>query len=174
MSYLLDVGIGIASGVLTSLVLFIFYTVKVRQFEPWLENRLYKGVLLSGKWSGCVNSNTAVDSSGKPLPSFKFDFELSQNGYSVSGFFNAETIHYGQSNEVTRRYSNFYKIKGTIRNNFAVIEYTPVSRRRTGLGVFIFEVKNGGQSLVGDCIYLVESNTEIEMLESVKVTRQGE
>jgi hypothetical protein len=148
------------------------YVVKREIFDPWLENRLYKGVILSGKWEGGVPSEIAKDKNGKSLPFIKMVLELNQHGYGMSGLFNTEAYTYkNKEGEVSSTYKNFYRIKGTVSNNIARFEYSPISKKRTGLGFFMLEVQAGGNMMSGHALFLAEENNQISNFERVKLER---
>lgn len=144
-------------------------------FNPWFEARLYKGVILEGNWIGqkIAHYNCPVHpNSGTIHDELNIQMELHQRGYRINGIFIAESIN-AQNNQ-SRKYNNVYKIKGHIHDNFVILEYHPSSRKRTGLGAFILEVKNGGKKLEGTISFVSEGNMEIATIDGAILKRIGD
>src|SRR3989338_5012112 len=119
MSEFTNIFYGVSSGVLTTVLLFILYRLKLHVYDPWWENRLYKGVFLDGSWFcrkvkhfGCTNCQAVSRAE------LKMKMDLDQKGYSLSGFFSAKSLQAAEAKESV--YSNFYKIKGHIHDNYVV------------------------------------------------------
>jgi hypothetical protein len=171
MSRIYDIGVGVLSGCLTSALLFLLYKIKVYGIEPWLENRLYKGVILEGSWAGRrIAGFQGKGDSAKVEHSLDIHMELKQSGYKVTGLFNAESTITRPGKEPDK-YTNFYKISGHINDNYLVIEYCPVSRKRTGLGAFVLQVKNGGKVMVGSISFVEETDMEVTTLQGAILNR---
>jgi len=168
----IDIWIGVLSGVLTSVFLALVYLAKEKWFDPWLENRLYKGVILEGTWVSHGSSKhecpACKDSSKHELD---FQLDLRQSGYKIKGIFCATScLSRGKEKD---NYSNIYNVSGHIQDNYVTLEYNPLSRKRTGQGVFLMEVKNGGKNLMGDITFLSEDKMEIATLPEVVLFRNS-
>ena len=99
----------------------------------------------------------------------RLQLDLQQSGYDLSGIFSAQSIHAESAS--TEKYENIYKIKGCVHENYALFEYHPLSRKRTGLGTFLMEVKNGGKVMKGNITFLEEGDMEIFTLQDVLLNR---
>jgi hypothetical protein len=98
-------------------------------------------------------------------------FELQQDGYNLRGFLNTEAPHYTSAGVPQESYTNFYKVRGTVANNIARIEIAPISKKRTGFGYFLLEVKNGGYEMNGKCVFLAEKTNKIGTDDTVSLER---
>lgn len=156
---MVDLGVniffGVLSGVLTSALIFLVRKIYLRVFLPWYEDRLYKGVQLDGKWEGETND-------------FKFLFELVQNGYRIKGLFGVEV----KSSKPEDQYENLYKIKGHISDNYVVLEYWTMSRKRTGLGSFLLRVQDGGKKLMGSVVFVEEGEMDVNNITELVLRRK--
>lgn len=163
MENLTSLIIGISSGVLTAGLLYMIGHFYRTSFIPWYEDRQYKGVILDGKWKGeRVNLRTKRRKDGsiektEETEKLQITIELRQRGYQVTGLFQAKSIDLDTKTE----YENFYNLKGHISDNYLILIYSPVSRKRTGLGAFVMEVREGGNQLEGCISFINESDMEI-------------
>jgi hypothetical protein len=164
--------IGIVSGLTTSLILFFCIVIRNKVINPWWENRLYKGIVLEGTWIGRRVAHHKIKDDEKFIhDELNIQLELEQTGYSLRGIFSAESITADKNGK--DRYKNIYKIKGHVHDNYMVIEYHPLSRKRVGFGTFLMEVKNGGNNMVGNITFLEEGDMEIVTLEGAVLNRLG-
>jgi hypothetical protein len=163
---------GVLSSVLSSFLLYALFFIKIHIFDRWLENLLYKGVILSGSWDGKKvrhYKNSSEESTDLIHDELKMHLELKQVGYNITGIFTAEA--YTSTKNTKDVYNNFYTISGHIHDNFLVLEYHPSSRKRTGLGSFVLEVKNGGNQLIGDVVFVDEGDMEIVSVRNITFKR---
>jgi len=149
---------GILSGLLTTIIYVFFYQIYEKITKPALINFLYKGVRLDGVWKGGRKSEVAE---------VKTLFNLKQSGFEIEGVLTAETIYIDSAQ---KDYSNQYKIKGQIKNNVAILNYEAISPQRTGVGVFVFQITQGGQEMSGQSIHS-ESTSEVAHMGKFKVER---
>lgn len=165
------VSTGVVSGVLSAALLWLVGYLWFNVCTPWLDNRLYKGVLLDGKWQGARNAYREKETDGnierELIHRLELLLELEQHGYKISGIFRAKAID-PENRDV---YENLYKISGHVSDNFVILEYTPVSRKRAGLGTFVLNVKNGGRRMHGSISFVEEGDMEVESLRGVILNR---
>ncbi len=138
---------GIFSGLITTVLSVVFYKFYLKIIKPWYTDLLYKGIRLDGKWFGGVNKGTAE---------IKNTLNLIQKGSDICGTLFAETIHVGFPD---KNYSNEYLIQGHIKNNIVLMTYEALSQQRTGVGVFVFSIKNGGREMKGEVIHSEDVST---------------
>ena len=170
-SALLNVFLGILSGVFTATILLVAGKYYRRLFIPWYENRLYKGVVLDGKWEGTRTrfSGSENTKEKKILDKLEILLELTQSGYKICGLFRAKSTF--SQGEI---YENLYNITGRISDNYVVLEYIPLSRKRTGLGTFVLHVKNGGRRMEGSISFVEEGEMEVTSLEGAILNRKDD
>ena len=165
---------GVLSGVITSAILFLLFLLKEKVFNPWLENRLYKGVMLDGSWTGKRSRSLAsVNPKTASTHELNIQMDLKQSGYKIQGIFSADSGITIQKDK-TRQYSNVYRIHGHIQDNFVVLEYYPFSRKRVGIGTFLLEVREGGKKLVGHATFVSEGAMNIETMQDITLDRVSE
>jgi hypothetical protein len=167
MNALFNIFLGVISGVFTTLCLLWFKNI----FTPWYEDRLYKGVVLTGKWIGIRKQFSKFDKD-KIFSTLEINLEITQNGYHVSGVFNARSTIFDSNEKPNDVYENLYKLKGKVTDNYTVIDYCPISRNRTGLGAFVLQVKNGGKKLVGGVSFLNEDEMDISSIAEIELNRE--
>ena len=109
-------------------------------------NLKYTGVRIDGKWEGGTTT---------PNNKIKASIQLTQKASEICGIFSAETINLKDPNT---KYSNQYKITGSIMNNIIRINYGALSNQKTGMGVGQFEINKGGNSLCGQIIHSENSS----------------
>lgn len=176
---ILNIFIGTASGVITSLIVYLIYKLKQHIFDPWLENRLYKGVILEGVWNGTRVTPKSHEKTVLNLcDELSLHLELKQRGYDISGIFSAESrfakSKEGDDHEQASKYINLYNIKGHVHDSYVVLEYCPISRKRTGLGTFVMQVKDGGKIMQGSISFVEEGNMEVMSLDGATLFRSGD
>ena len=153
--------LGVISGVLTTVFLYIFFLFFRKIFEPWFEERLYKGVKISGGWVANVTTKTS------PGWSLTIFINLEQKANKITGSFQAKTVR--SSGE---EYINFYKIKGDVRDNFLLLNYAALPSDRTGIGSFLLRVAHGGLELRGVAAYIADGDSdELTTIEDLKFLR---
>lgn len=132
---------GIISGLLTAFLTVVFYKFYLGIVQPWYIDLIYKGVRLDGEWRGGTHAEVSE---------IKTLLNLKQKGSALRGSLSAETIYPANPSD---NYSNNYNIEGYVRNNIVVLNYEAVSQQRTGIGVFVFKVANGGKKMKGMTIH---------------------
>lgn len=178
VEFLSNLFMGVVSGLVTALLLFVWYVLIKHAINPWWENRLYKGVVLSGTWRGrrvahhkIKEKNEEDEPTNTIHEELNIQMELEQSGYNLKGIFTAESLMADKSRK--EKYTNIYKIKGHVHDNYVTLEYHPLSPKRTGMGTFLMEVKNGGKNLRGNITFLEEEDMEIVTLEDALLNREG-
>ncbi len=149
--------LGVVSGVITSAILWCIVIFFKKVITPWYEQRIYKGVNISGAWS-----------SVKQNDHWKLEIflNLKQKAYLVTGSLQAKTTFPGIE------YTNYYKVSGKIFDNHLLITYSAQPVNRTGVGSFLLRVAHGGTELRGSAAYIADGNLdEITSLNELKFNR---
>lgn len=97
--------------------------------------------------------------------------ELTQKGYKVDGVFTAKSTFYKNGVKKEEEHSNLYKLRGHISDHYVVMEYSPLSRKRTGLGAFVLEVKEGGKKMQGSISFVEELDMEVSSFGNIILHR---
>jgi hypothetical protein len=140
------IGISVFSGILTSFLLALIVIIFKQSLIPWYQELIYNGIKLNGKWDGGTNTTNAK---------IEASIELNQHASNIEGVFLVETIYHDKQ---VKPYKNQYKISGTIVNNIVKIHYKTASSLRTGTGVGLFEITNGGNKLLGHIVHSEDSS----------------
>ena len=172
-----NIFIGVTSGVITSILLWVSYKIfYLKVLLSWLQERIYEGVIIEGSWGGGHSKKEVHEILGKPEKTHTFEPRidmhmniLEQKGHNITGVFHAES--YNKAGEQTK-YINDYEIKGNIIGNYVVINYRALSKKRAGLGSFVLEIKDGGRELQGGVSFVSEDDMEIGTLEKVSLRRE--
>lgn len=134
-----DLTIGIAGGLITSLIIYLG-AVFVNQYAiPEVRRRVYRGINLSGKWMIKHNSNP-VD--GRIIEiSSTTSLELTQKGHNLSGV--AATKYNDNSAD------RIYEITGHIRDRFVLMYFTIQDKESIGYQSYLLEVVATGKVMKG-------------------------
>ena len=82
-SYIVSIFLGIAVGVLTSILLWFFHKILYKKcFLPWIETTLYRGIMINGKWNNEVNEG---DEGYADV--YKMILDINQKGHNIKGTF---------------------------------------------------------------------------------------
>lgn len=142
---------------------------------------VYRGVNITGDWSHIDNRDIEIgkdqvekiknsptaplkkiveegvknpDGSVKIKKDFEITISIKQKAHYLSGYFRAKSIKNGSE------YINYFKIKGVIKDNYAVFNYDAERSDRTGMGSFILRVANGGTQLIGSAIFTPDGTSD--------------
>lgn len=149
---------GVIGGVITAILIWVIYGLLYKKiFLPWLENILYQGVFIRGRWQN-------KKSKGKSTDLYEMIFEIEQNGYDIYGTFFAKSV-----DDATD--TNYYSFKGKIINNYLVGNYRVSSKEKLGLGTFLLKIDEGGLVLVGSIVFVDEVSMNISAFEDIKFTK---
>lgn len=139
--------LGVISGVITTLILSLVVLFFKKIFTPWYEERVYKGIDVSGAWKTCKKEGNWE---------LYIFINLNQKGHNIEGTFQAKTSWFNP----TREYTNHYQIQGEIVDNHLLINYKALPKDRTGLGSFLLRVSQGGKKLRGGAVYIADGDSD--------------
>ena len=136
--------VGVFSGVLTAVVLYLIGKLFKHSFLPWYQQKNYQGVNVSGKWHWCIEGQQ------------KIQLELRQFARNLSGtytvFFSAEqpggSIH-------------TYKVTGEITDRFVQLSLKNNDETKLGAMVYLLEVVGDGSELKGCCTSYASDSHEV-------------
>ena len=138
----------IAGGVAAGAVGFIVLVWR-RILEPWYEERLYKGVEISGAWEGSIEYPTGGAN--------KVVLDLRRRAYAVTGsIICVEGLDKGMR----------WTLAGTFRNNILTFTYDSSSKREVDRGAGCYYLKDNGRALSGGCFYHDESDNSMHFFEN--------
>lgn len=130
-----NVSIGIISGIITSIIIFLFLHVYQQIIKGYIENLLYKDIMISGKWK-----TKAVYPHGNEIEEI---VEMKQSAHKVNGTIRLE--------------SDEYAFKGEFKNMILTSTYWNSNISDRDRGTFTLECKKNGSVLEGYAALFVES-----------------
>lgn len=143
-----ELSIGVISGLVASLIIFIFQLGYVRIFRPWFEEFLYRDLKIEGRWH--VEFTSASD--------FSEVVELKRQGHRVSG-----TVTVTQGPDQGR----IYIIDGSFKNLILTLSFSGQDETRLDRGTYTLQVHNNGQHLDGYSAFYQDEENKITCLECI-------
>ena len=135
--------IGVVSGIITTVLIFIGMKYWNSVIVPWYEDRVYKDIKISGEWKTTGEEHGEV---------FQEVAKVKQNAHRVWG-----NIIYKTESEFTE-----YEFEGEFRNLILTARYWVKSENDLDRGTFTLMLKNNGYTLKGFYSwYLAEDNDVI-------------
>ena len=136
MNISLIMTLGITTGLITALLVFIVNILIQKGFIPWLKSIKYTGDIVDGRW----NFEDPNDEHHRDIT-----VESTQNASLIKGI----STHVAKSGEVPGDKLRVYKLKGKIHRHFILITGTPTDERRKGALIFLLWLEDDGQTLTG-------------------------
>lgn len=149
---LLEAVVGIVTGILTTVVLYLTKVIWDHAVHPFLRQVRYSGIDVSGRWFG-----TQTDESGT---SSEFDLILEQKAHDVSGTFQLQFVSEENSFDLS------FKVSGQIWEGYITLNFKPADRRVTSYATALLKVAGGGISLEGQMAF---RNVNTERVDSQNV-----
>ena len=136
MNISLMLTLGITTGLITALLVFIINILIQKGFIPRYESVKYTGDIVDGRWNfelpfGEHHRHIIV--------------EITQHASLIKGI----STHVAKSGEVPGDKLRTYKLHGKIHRHFILITGTPTNERRKGALIFLLWLEDDGQTLVG-------------------------
>lgn len=126
--------IGVASGVITSSLLFLIVQLFKKSFMPWFQQSIYQGVNISGKWQWIAEGYS------------KAQMELKQHAGKITGIYTIVTLC-DSDKESIRTYS----VSGEIVDRLIQLNLRNNNPAKLGAMAFLLEVVGDGSQLKGYC-----------------------
>lgn len=127
-----EIFIGVFSGILTTVIIFIITIMFQRIFIPWYQGIIYRGVILQGKWIA-VNGKDEKDT---------FTLFLEQVSHKLTG-----SLTIVQERKASGVLSSTYNVNGETFDGFVVLTLRSIDSRQTGLASIVAKVVGGGKKL---------------------------
>ncbi len=156
---ILTIFIGVLSGILTSILIWIAIKTVRNILIPWYQQTIYRGINISGIWTAKHEFVGGVVSTQI--------LEISQKGHSIKG-----TLISNNKSKSREEETAYYFISGEIFDNFVDIEYNIRDKKYIGRGSLLLKVKNGGDTLEGGVVAIERFSTEVISVENLKWIRK--
>lgn len=141
MAELLQDGVlGIVTGILTTVVLFLAKVLWDTKLRPFLQELRYSGVKIEGKWAGQF-----VDDHGGIRTNFVLF--LTQSALQLGG--TSVLKHDSPDNN----YEIHFNVVGRIWEGYVVVNFAPIDRRVTSYATAMLKITGGGVNLVGQIAF---------------------
>ncbi len=122
---------GLVSGVLATLLVFIFNSVWKAQIIPWFEERVYKDVAIEGNWFSIYPN--AMDKRQEVI-------SLERHGHAITG-----TILCAFGSDTGEQ----YQVAGSFRNMLLPLTYESTDSTKTDRGTITLKSVRNGERFVG-------------------------
>lgn len=116
--------VGVVSGILTSLVIWITLQLFKKVVLPWYQELTYQGLNISGGWIGIYSHTENPSTIDDP----DYMVDITQQGHIVNGTIILRKQPTGD------RSSKEFLFNGTFRDGNLVFTYKPKDNTRLGLG----------------------------------------
>ena len=136
-------GVGIVSGIVTSLILLFFQKIYLKIVRPWYDERVYKDTEIEGRWKIVYPE---IDELTEEV------VDLKRSAHDVCG---ALTVLKGADAGKT------YSLSGEFKNSLLTINYCSTDRLALDRGAFVLQLTNNGYGFTGQCSYYHDSHSVI-------------
>ena len=145
MDSIIDQGIvGIVTGILTTVLIFMARNFWVTKFVPFMEKTRYQGVILGGQWYG-MSKNDDLKNGG--IYWNEATLFLDQRAHDLSGIF------IFKFRNPQKDFSLEFNVKGYVWEGYLTLNFTPKDRRLTSYGSALLKLHNGGLLLIGEWLF---------------------
>lgn len=141
MALLIEQGvIGIITGILTTVILFLIKNLWNSQVVPFLKATRYQGVRIDGQWNG-VGENK--DPEQGEVFSSEANLFLQQNAHDLTGSF----LFKFKSD--VKEFALDFDVKGYMWEGYITLNFTPRDKRITSYATALVKLHDGGYTLEG-------------------------
>lgn len=153
---LINIFVGVISGIFTSFILWLFFHLFKTKFEPWFKKQVYTGLKVEGDWSAIIyadENNDVVDEQESAKSTCTYILNITkQVANKIEGYFSQDFK--SQSNH---RHGQ-YRAEGIIQDGTLIITLLPNNSAKSTFGTLLLVVEEGGNTLRGVHTYKVADN----------------
>jgi len=136
--------IGIITGILTTVILYIAKTFWTAKVTPFLTSIRYQGVKVDGLWSGSHHND---DPTNGEIYSSECTLFLEQNAHELGG-----TFLFKLKSE-SKDFILDFVVKGYMWEGYITLNFTPKDKRITSYATSLLKLHDGGLNLVGTWLF---------------------
>lgn len=140
MTATLNIILGIATGIITTVLIYLANQIFRKLVLPWYEKIKYKGVDLAGQWTGEM-----VDSSEISMP---FNLNIKQNANRLQGIASIDKSKAHDTYNMTS-----YNVKGSVWEGYVTLNYQSTDRTRLSFATSLLQVRMGGRKMEGIFVF---------------------
>ena len=134
--------IGIVSGLVTSLMIFVFHSAYRSMIKPWIDDRVYKDAKIEGRW--CITY--------PEMPEVEEQATLKRTAHKVVG-----QINCSKGPDAGK----IYNIEGSFRNLLLTLTYTSADATALDRGAFVLQLNGNGALFLGRSAYYYNGDHSI-------------
>ena len=155
----LNIVIGIFTGIITSLMIWISIEVFKKILIPWYQKSIFRGINISGEWTAkhTFLGNVVTEQ----------NLELKQNGHKIKGTLISRNKIPSKGEDTTS-----FSIVGEIFDNYVDLEYKINDNKYIGRGSLLLRVKEGGAKLEGGLVAIDRFTTDIMTSDNISWERK--
>ena len=140
----IDVGIGIVTGILTTVFLLIAGYLFNEKAIPWYQSVVYKGIVITGTRHAALDPK--VTSAERRIEN---DMKVTQQGHIARGMMTKRTTNIPTGKVL----SETFIVEGQVRDRLFYGIVYPEARGRLSALAFLYQVEGSGDRLVGQRVF---------------------
>lgn len=151
-----DVGnvlLGVIATGLAGALAYLGRVFALPRVQAWIQAE----ITLTGTWTGTQTSSRGI---------FGFRFVLRQSGRRIHGTF------YANDEVEGKKLSRIHVLRGEVHHGHVTLTYRNKDARSVGMGSFLFAIRQGGEILVGDMLFLQTGTGNIGFSTELVLERQ--
>lgn len=160
MSPVESIVLGVVSGVVTAVLMFLIGALYRTQILPWYKSVTYRGVDISGAWVANADRGESLKA--------KFELLLDQKAHQLSG---SAVIIQGSNLSSPSSIVNM-EVSGSVWEGFVTLNMQSKDRTRLSYSTSLLRVINGGTKLEGSYLFRSIKDDQIQAQE-LKWERSG-
>ena len=147
----IDIGIGLATGILTTALLLLSGYLINEKVIPWYQSVVYEGIIISGTWHAVLDDPKVITEERR----IENEMKITQQGHIVKGVVTKRTTTIATGKVI----SEAFIVQGRIRDRLFYGYIYPESQARLSALSFLYQVEGSGNLLVGQRVFyhIIES-----------------
>jgi len=149
----IDIGIGIVTGILTTVVLLIAGYLFNEKALPWYQSMVYRGIVITGTWHAELDPK--VPRKDRKVEN---DMKITQQGHIVRGVMTKRTTTISTGKVI----SEAFVVEAQLRDRLYYGIVYPEAKGRLSALAFLFQVEGSGDRLVGQRVFYHVGESKIQ------------
>ena len=125
MTIFSNIFIGVLSGVITSMLLYLVILFLNKVIIPFYQTKIYRWLDIQGNWKAIKEESPSK---------YQFNLQIKQTGHKISWKYLAKSIHPHDESFAD------YNFNGLIKDNYILIQYETCNNKTIGLGAFLLKI----------------------------------
>ena len=136
-------GVGVVSGIVTSMILLLFQRIYLKIIRPWYDERVYKDTEIEGRWK--IVYPEIQEQTEETVT-------LQRSAHQISG-----TVTVVKGADAGKTYS----LVGEFKNSLLTVSYCATDKLALDRGSFVLQLTNNGYGFTGQCSYYHDSHSVV-------------